>query len=464
MCLIIANIDGRPIPDEFIKSAFRSNDDGFGVMWANPQGELKIIRNVYKEPEKIISVLGFLSGRKLPYVAHFRMATHGPVIKENCHPFRVSDTHGGIGMVHNGCFSGNDFYSHYSKSDTAVMADKIAEHLANGHFSTRDLFTEESPEFTKRYYSAFGWSRIVFMNGDGDINILNETSGAWINGVWYSNEYAVGGGNIKKNNYRTISGISVINNPKALELVLAGEHPDDAIEELELDDDDLIDDKDVEEMFGRAFCDSGTEFDIEAEKDDDEIMHPFASADGYSSADRSRQSPKSFFFEGVEYDLTEEATFLSEEDIQEAIDGAENGSVYAANIVEDLVHRAMKKEQGSSVVDGAWEDETDVIDAKDGLDDDEDDENAWKQFVSDYNKTKNRGSLMLPASTEKAEEEKTSNSSIYGGYNKNFSTSTNGSHRFSYSNSIYSSSESVTGYYSRPNDPIDQIVETLLSP
>lgn len=461
MCLIIANIDGRPIPEEFIKSAFRGNDDGFGVMWATEKGVLHIVRNVYKSHEPIVSIIGSLTKRNLPYVAHFRMATHGPVVKDNCHPFRVSDFHGGIGMVHNGCFGGHEFYNSPGKSDTAVMADKIAENLKNGHFSTRDLFTSEAPEFTKRYHSSFGWSRIAFMNGDGDINILNESDGSWINGVWYSNEYAVGTHNIKNNNYRVISGISVINNRKALELVLAGDHPDDNI--VELDDDDLIEDKDIDDMFGRAFCEAGTELDMdddESEEEDDEILHPFAKSDGYSSSDISKQSAKSFMFEGVEYDLTEEATFLSEEDIQEAIDGAENGSMFAASIVEDLVHRAQRKKAVDEVLDETFED---------GPDEDfsGEDESAWRQFVSDYNKTKNRGSLALPASTEEKGTVFTSASAASSETTKTFATSTNGAYRYSQYGSpysYYSNKEYVTGYYAKPNDPIDQIVEALLLP
>lgn len=188
MCLIIANPGCKPVPEKHITSAHFTNDDGFGIMWAE-NDQLKIIRGMFNI--ETIKVLFARAERKgLPYVAHFRMATHGTKDGNNCHPFRVSEDFGGIGMVHNGVLSGSEWRT-TGKSDTALLVDRLSKHIADSEISPWDLFEKQTPPVLERYGSSIGSDKLVFMCGSGAINIVNEKYGDWLEEVWYSNTYSI---------------------------------------------------------------------------------------------------------------------------------------------------------------------------------------------------------------------------------------------------------------------------------
>lgn len=188
MCLIIANPSGLHVPDAYIDNAYSTNHDGFGIMWAK-DNELKLKRGLFPRSQ-IHDILEEFHAYETPYVAHFRFATHGKTTTNNCHPFPIVDDLGGIAMVHNGTLSGNEWRDSI-RSDTSLLADKIKRHVLHGEFSSVDLFDLEIPVIRERYQASVGTDKLVFMNGLGDVNILNEKYGHWLDGVWYSNQYSI---------------------------------------------------------------------------------------------------------------------------------------------------------------------------------------------------------------------------------------------------------------------------------
>lgn len=160
-------------------------------MWADPKsGHLKVIRGMFSV-ELIESLFQRMTRNKTPYVAHFRFATHGTKGSDNCHPFAVANEPlGGIGMVHNGTLSGPEWRSH-RKSDTALLADMIATDLITGKYDPEHLFDTEAPPVVDLYGRAIGSDKLVFMNGLGEINIVNGKYGTWKDQVWYSNTYSI---------------------------------------------------------------------------------------------------------------------------------------------------------------------------------------------------------------------------------------------------------------------------------
>lgn len=191
MCLIIANPQCAPVPKDHIVNAFATNHDGFGIMWADPKsGHLKVIRGMFGV-ELIESLFARMTKNSTPYVAHFRFATHGTKNSDNCHPFAVSgQALGGIGMVHNGTLSGGEWRAP-KKSDTALLADMISEDLRSSKYEPEHLFEIEAPPVVSRYGRSIGSDKLVFMNGLGEINIVNSKNGTWKEQVWYSNTYSI---------------------------------------------------------------------------------------------------------------------------------------------------------------------------------------------------------------------------------------------------------------------------------
>jgi hypothetical protein len=109
LCQIIYKESGAKLPKEgVIKTCHTANKDGFGVMWRKGN-KIQILKGLYDLPtiNKIVS--------KIPEdceaAFHFRLATHGGVKAQNCHPFPILDridalqsTVGSFdtGVVHNG--------------------------------------------------------------------------------------------------------------------------------------------------------------------------------------------------------------------------------------------------------------------------------------------------------------------------------------------------------------------------
>lgn len=190
MCLIIANPKCNTIPDDHIERAFRTNHDGFGVMYADENQTLKTIRGMFTL-DNVKTIFRGLEKANIPYVAHFRFATHGTKNRDNCHPFHINNDAGGVAMVHNGTLMGSHWRSN-SRSDTAILTGLISQHIADGEFATDSLFEREAPEILSRYGRDIGSDKLVFMNGKGDINIVNEKQGSWLDDCWYSNMYSIG--------------------------------------------------------------------------------------------------------------------------------------------------------------------------------------------------------------------------------------------------------------------------------
>lgn len=195
MCLIISNPECRKIPVDHIANAYRTNHDGFGVMWAM-NGKLRLIKGMnhdrYPLP-RLIQLFEQLEETGAPYVAHFRYATHGTKNVSNAHPFWIHQHDlGGIAMVHNGTLSGGR-WRQAARSDTSLLAEELSSSIRFGNLGTNDLFGSREATMVAKYYERdLGGDKLVFMNGEGQISYVNERNGSWIDGVWYSNTYSIG--------------------------------------------------------------------------------------------------------------------------------------------------------------------------------------------------------------------------------------------------------------------------------
>lgn len=454
MCLIIANFDGRRIPAEFVETAHAMNRNGFGIMWAdNKSGDLKVQRGLFTSA-KILELFQKMEDAHQPYVAHFRMATHGEISTKNCHPFPLMNDLGGVGMAHNGQF-GYEFCMDDVKSDTAVMADKICLLHETKHITADSLFQADVPDLFTYYRSEFSYyNKVVFMNGTGDINIVGEDDGYWINGVWYSNHYSIGGRLAPvRLGYDVVENATISKNAEKLAIMLS---TDVAIDE----DDDFIPDEDVIELneLDGGFCDVevlpiGFEPDMFEER---ESINPF-SKKKYTRTKFTDKNELTFDFDGNTYVLEQqEAAHLSRMDIEELIAEAElnqsdtNSAALSRAMIEDLVSRSEKKAEATA-------------DGDDSSDDDDDDTAVWTRFYNDAQHTRNKTPLLLPQSTSSSEADSLIHKAptVAEASSRSFSTSSSGS-RASYSGRNgydYSSSSTYTPYV---RDPLDMIVEELI--
>jgi hypothetical protein len=177
MCLIIHREPrAGHVPNDIIDSNLKRNPDGFGIAWREPDGELKNVRFAPSESKVFRKLLKSIDQQgKIEYVAHFRLATHGPACFDLSHPFAYTDPEEGEVLVfHNGVI---DMYTEPTESDTEVFV--------------RDVLSKMPPRWwTVQHFRtlvelAIDWSKLLVMTKGETVRIA-EWRWSQHKGIWYS--------------------------------------------------------------------------------------------------------------------------------------------------------------------------------------------------------------------------------------------------------------------------------------
>jgi Glutamine amidotransferases class-II len=165
---------------EQMNNGIANNRDGCGWAALTTGGEL-IVRKAL-DGRAISAELVDLwdDGQIVAWIWHARLATHGSVKVENCHPFISPD--GRSAMAHNGIFSikvpagrvDSEFYA--SEVLWKLPVDDLV--CAGPVFDTVDAFVADQ------------YSKVAVLTADGSypLAIFGEALGKWKNGIWFSNE------------------------------------------------------------------------------------------------------------------------------------------------------------------------------------------------------------------------------------------------------------------------------------
>jgi hypothetical protein len=201
MCLIIVSSKPGSISKAVATSALRKNPDGVGVMWYTATGELRVRRwlkaTIKKWWPEFRAIVAEAEAAGSELAVHWRMATHGEVTLDMCHPFSVATPEGEALMMHNGIISGYGEKSYTlitgtaakTKSDTWEYARVVESIVADG--SAKLL---SNPAFLELLGNDVGASnKLVFglpRNAEKKFFVVNQSSGLYHEGHWFSNLYA----------------------------------------------------------------------------------------------------------------------------------------------------------------------------------------------------------------------------------------------------------------------------------
>lgn len=193
ICVIVYKPSGVDVDMSVLKECFNRNPDGGGVMYAE-DGVLKVAKGFMKW-RSLKRYLKRMTDEKktgLPFVFHFRIATHGSISPPNCHPFHI---HEGMAMVHNGVMSNIPIAKDSDISDSEAFIQLyvkgLSYDLGMGSLITIEQLEHGSP-LNDLYDRFVGSSKLLFMDGFGDVAIVNESLGYWEKtgsgkGMWFSN-------------------------------------------------------------------------------------------------------------------------------------------------------------------------------------------------------------------------------------------------------------------------------------
>lgn len=182
MCIAIYKPSNVTIDYDTLKRSYLANPDGCGMAYLSEDSI---------EIETTMDFEVFYEGYQAaleqypdsPFLLHFRIATHGSVDEDNCHPFFIESHEEDLLRVfmHNGTITPLASRCDKNKgiSDTVLFGLDILEHLPSNW--------ETNPAIQKLIEYYIGWSKIVVMDEFGEVTIFNEHKGVWDNGIWYSN-------------------------------------------------------------------------------------------------------------------------------------------------------------------------------------------------------------------------------------------------------------------------------------
>lgn len=89
MCIVIYQPKGKQVQKAILQKAFENNPDGAGFMVQKDKEAPYMMKGFFDFDKFYKSYLPFSKG-DYNVAIHFRIATHGTVNKDNCHPFKIS--------------------------------------------------------------------------------------------------------------------------------------------------------------------------------------------------------------------------------------------------------------------------------------------------------------------------------------------------------------------------------------
>lgn len=178
MCVAIYKPAGTSIDPEDLWNCWRDNPDGMGLAVATGT-ELLVFKQLTKFMEFRTLVAKY---QQYGCLIHFRIATHGSVNIDNCHPFLVTEN---IALIHNGMLTGMTDELNQDRSDTRVFVEEYLTPIVESYPGII-----ENPAFLKMVTQISGsWNRLIFLMASGSYAIINEDDGEWVDNIWFSNTY-----------------------------------------------------------------------------------------------------------------------------------------------------------------------------------------------------------------------------------------------------------------------------------
>lgn len=172
MCIAILKPKDKTISKEILEACHSRNKDGIGFAYVNNG---KVIIKKFMDFDKFYKEYLDVEGISNMLI-HFRIATHGNVEVNNCHPFKLNDR---MALIHNGIISGYGSKTD-NKVDTQDFIDKVIGKISYKMW--------KNPSYRELVGDAIGYSKFCILDNQDNYYIINEKKGSWVDGIWYSND------------------------------------------------------------------------------------------------------------------------------------------------------------------------------------------------------------------------------------------------------------------------------------
>ncbi len=162
MCLIIHKQAGQTVTRHELSRVWERNHDGWGLCYTDEFGAVQVRRGLkLKSLTHAVHKLGATEA-----FIHLRMATHGPAILPNCHPFEVAP---GVYFMHNGVLS-IACNANEQRSDTWHFAELVI----------KPILEMVPPEQHSEFIRSPGFRFLIEVAGKNDRMVLFDRLGGVI--------------------------------------------------------------------------------------------------------------------------------------------------------------------------------------------------------------------------------------------------------------------------------------------
>lgn len=174
MCIMAYISDGGVLRSDRANEMAMSNSDGFGYMRLR-RGRVEIVKYV-RTSLFAIDICGVCC-------VHFRTASSSGINSSCCHPFYVHDD---LAFMMNGnLFEFQSFFNGQGdngETDAQRFNNQVLKKLPVNFLRIPKI------RYALESYLRKNFTKVIFLDASGNIDIINEDLGEWTDGVWYSNK------------------------------------------------------------------------------------------------------------------------------------------------------------------------------------------------------------------------------------------------------------------------------------
>ena len=179
MCIIVVQPKNKKISRTTLEICYANNPDGAGYMFSY-NGRLFVRKGFFTFDSfyQAYKLDHIDNGTHSTFVLHFRIATHGLLDKNNCHPHRISNS---LAFAHNGIFNRvKHIQAKKTKSDS-IRAGIIFKQLPADWYKLKGLRLLVEDFFINN--NSYG----AFLDGSGEVWLTDKKNWQKNRGIFYSN-------------------------------------------------------------------------------------------------------------------------------------------------------------------------------------------------------------------------------------------------------------------------------------
>ena len=177
MCIIAVIPKDKSITKQALYNMFENNPDGAGIGFVDKHTNKLAIHAGIFSPKELWNIYKLIkSNTNNDIIIHCRLATHGKVNIEMCHPFFVNEH---LLFAHNGIILEMPISKTYS--DTYYFNEFILKKFKDG-FEYNDMLMN----YLEKSLGKF--NKLAFLNDKGAVVITNKNNWIEYKGILYSNE------------------------------------------------------------------------------------------------------------------------------------------------------------------------------------------------------------------------------------------------------------------------------------